>query len=180
VVEPLHVLKNATPEAIHHVCVRSGVPCWVPTPMPAGWTLAGLGYVGDDRDRGRAGIVACSGPAPLGGSADMLLISEEPGTGAGAGYAGLSEPDPGPAISGARAATVEASGHPTALWAVDTPGDRYVLVGEAMGLWLWVILWPAAAGYIFAENVTLHDLRDSVPSEMDAGAYSPYLLRRAR
>jgi hypothetical protein len=176
----LHVLKNATPEAIEHVCAHTGVPCWAPAPMPRGWMLAGLGYVGDDRDRGRAGIVACSGPAPLGGSADMLLISEEPGTGAGAGYAGLAEPDPGPAISGARAATVEAAGHPTALWTVDTPGDRYVLVGEAMGLWLWVILWPAAAGYIFAENVTLHDLRDSVPSEMDAGAYSPYLLRRAR
>jgi hypothetical protein len=109
-----------------------------------------------------------------------MLVAEEPGTGAGAGYAGLSEADPGPALGGARVATVEAAGHPTALWAVDAPDDRYVLVGEAKGLWLWAILWPAEAGYVLAENVTLHDLRESVPSDLYATEYSPYLLRRRR
>jgi len=180
VVDPLRVVKHATPEAIAHVCARSVVPCWAPLPLPTGWQLAGLAYTGDERDRSRATVLACAGPAPLGGEADMLLVAEEPGTGAGAGYAGLPGPDPGAAIGGARAATVEAGGHPTALWTVAAPDDRCVLVGEAMGRWLWAILWPAAAGYVLAENVALHDLRESVPSGMDAGPYSPYLLRRGR
>jgi hypothetical protein len=179
VVDPLHILRNATPEAIKHVCDHTRVPCWAPTPMPTGWALAGLAYAGDERSRGHATVVACSGPAPLGGVADMLLVAEEPGTGAGAGYAGLAGPDPGPTI-GARAATVETAGHPTALWAVDSPDDRCVLIGEAKGLWLWAILWPAEAGYLLAENVTLHDLRESVPSDLYASQYSPYLLRRRR
>ncbi len=181
VVDPLRVLLKASPEAIEHVCAHTSVPCWVPAPMFPGWTLAGLAYAGDERVPGRATVLACSGPAPLGGYADLLLVAEEPGTGAGAGYAGLPGPDPGCPVDGARGATVEAGGRPTALWVVDdTPEDRCAFVGEAKGLWLWAILWPAEAGYVLAENVTLQDLNESVPSDMHAGEYSPYLLRRSR
>lgn len=158
--------------------------------MPAGWTMAGLGYAGDERIRARACVIACTGPAPLGGKAEMLLVAEEPGVGLGAGYAGLDGPDPGPGsgpafatspgVTEARAATVRVSGHPIALWTVPAPADRCVVVGEAEGRWLWAILWPAEAGYLFAEEMALHDLREGVPTEMTLGVHSPYLLRRGR
>lgn len=179
-VEPTHLVLRTTPEIVEQVCADSGVPCWVPWPMPSGWTTAGLGYAGDGRSPARASVVACTGPAPLGGAAEMLLVAEEPGLGLGAGYAGMPGPDPGPAVDGARSATLQVGGHPTALWTVPAPADRCVAVGEAAGRWLWVILWPAAAGYLLAEDMALHDLRDGVPTEMTWGAHSPYLLRRGR
>jgi hypothetical protein len=43
---------------------------------------------------------------------------------------------------------------------------------------LWAILWPAAAGYVLAEDLELHDLRESVPPDLVVGAPSPYLMRR--
>lgn len=110
----------------------------------------------------------------------MLLVAEELGVGVGAGYAGLAGPDPGAAIGGVRAASVHAAGRPTALWTVPAPDDRCVAVGEAMGLWLWAILWPAAAGYMLAEDLALHDLRESVPTDLVIGAHSPRLLHRGR
>lgn len=171
------MLPTAAPEAVEHLRAISAVPCWIPAPMLADWTVTGLAYAGDDRSRGRASVVACAGPAPLGGVADMLLVAEEPGVGLGAGYAGIDEPDPGPAIGGTRAASVQAAGHPTALWVVPSADDRCVAVGEAKGLWLWAILWPAAAGYVLAEDVELHDLREWVPADLVAGATSPYLDR---
>jgi hypothetical protein len=47
-----------------------------------------------------------------------------------------------------------------------------VYVGEARALWLYVIAWPAAAGYLLAEGINLHDLAESVPSELVYGADS--------
>lgn len=146
-------------------------------PLPQHWQLAGLGYAGAERSGGCASLVACAGPAPLGGVADLVLICEEPGIGLGAGYAGIAEPDPGPIPDLVRAATVEIGGHPAALWAVPGPDDRAVMVGEALGLWLWAILWPAAAGYLLAEDVGLVDLRETRPAERSGGVHSPYLLR---
>lgn len=178
-VSPLHLIRDSGPEALDHLVARCELPCWVPSPMPVHWHLAGLGYAGSDRDQGCASLVASSGPAPLGGIADMLLICEEPGIGLGAGYAGLSEPDPGPIPDLVRAATVEIGGHPTALWTVPGPDDRAVMVGEARGLWLWVILWPAVAGYLLAEDVGLVDLHETRPASASGGAHSPYLLRSA-
>jgi hypothetical protein len=48
-------------------------------------------------------------------------------------------------------------------------------VGEAEGLWLWAVLWPADAGYLFAEDVNLHDLREAAPGPLIFGVPSPYL-----
>jgi Family of unknown function (DUF6758) len=174
-VHPLHVLPTVTPEVLAHLRERAKVPIWMPMPLLPGWTVTGAGYAGDERSGGRATALAYTGPAPLGGAADLVLVAEEPGVGLGAGLAGLPSADPGTDVSDPPAAKIVAAGHPTALWTVQGPDDRSVFVGEAKGLWLWAVLWPAAAGYLLAEHVSLHDLRDHVPVDLVVGAPSPYL-----
>src|SRR4029079_18186216 len=122
-----------------------------------------------------------SGPAPLGGPADIVLVAEEPGVGLGARYAGLPGPDAGPdapylSERTAPHARVHAAGHPTALWSVDASTDRSVYVGEALGQWLYVVVWPETAALVLLDDFALVDLRDvgfelAVPS----GAPTPRL-----
>ncbi len=161
-------------EALEHVVARSEVPFWLPWPMPAGWLVSGAAYAGDERTGARATVLACSGPAPLGGAADLLLIAEEPGVGLGARYAGLPAADPGDVAAEPPHAKVEACGHPTPMWHLPSPNDCAAYVGEARGCWLWSVLWPSAAGVLLLENLALLDLRDERP-ELEYGAPSPLL-----
>lgn len=154
----------------------AGVPLWLPAPMPTGWLVSGVGHAGDERTGARATVLACSGPAPLGGPGDMVLVAEDPGVGLGARFAGLAGPDPGSEITDAPPhAKVEAAGHPTPLWSLPAD-DRAAFVGAAKGLWLWAVLWPAAAGLLLLEDLVLHDARDGAPDPtVDFGALSPRL-----
>ncbi len=157
---PLQPVVQPTVEILAEVCRRSEVPMWVPWPLPRGWVVTGATTAGDDRTGGRAAVVALSGPAPLGGVGEMLIIAEEPGVGLGAHYAGLAGPDPGRFDEDvAPHAKVQAAGHPTALWVVDGPSDRATYVGEALGQWLWTVFWPAEAGALLLEDLVLTDLR---------------------
>lgn len=176
-VHPLHVVARPSVEALHKIAAASGVPLWVPLPLLPGWTLTGLATAGDDRGPAKATVVALSGPSPLGGPADLLLIAEEPGVGVGARYAGLEQVDPGMAATGQPDAKVEAAGHPTALWRSSSADDRAAFVGEAMGVWFWAVLWPPAAELVLVEHVILHDLRDLAHEAVDlpVGAPSPRL-----
>ncbi|MCW2523402.1 MAG: hypothetical protein JWO63_1737 [Frankiales bacterium] len=147
------------------------MPLWLPDPLPRGWSLAGLGAVGDLRSRFRATVTAFAGPAPLGGDGEWLLVAEEPAIGLGAGYALSSVVDfAGPTEELARAgppARVHALGHPTPLWpAHSRRPDRSAYVGEAEGVWLWLIGFPADAGYAVLENLVLIDARDGLPSDL--------------
>jgi hypothetical protein len=176
-VQPLHVAARPTVEALHKIASTAGVPLWAPLPLLPGWTLTGIATAGDERRAAKATVVALSGPSPLGGPADMLVIAEEPGVGAGARFAGLDEIDPGPTVAGAPEAKVEAAGHPTALWRSPSAEDRVAFVGEAMGVWLWAVLWPPAAELVLLEHVILHDLRAVAHESVDlpVGAPSPRL-----
>lgn len=129
---------------LDHVTRTAGFPTWLPWPMPGSWSLSGVGLVGDRPTV--ASVVACSGPDPLGGLGDLVVVAEEPGTGLGGRYAGLSGSDPGPAILARPAdAKVVVGGRPTPLWHLDGPEDRATYVGEASGRWLWVVGWPVLA-----------------------------------
>jgi len=157
-VEPYAAVPHATPEAVRQLGARSQVPLWSPLPLLPGWTLSGLAAAGGQRDRARASVVALSGPSPLGGPADLVLVAEEPGVGLGARFAGLDVLDPGP-LRGAPDAKVLVAGHPTPLWCCPGADDRAAYVGEAAGVWLWAVLWPPAAELVLLEHVELHDLR---------------------
>jgi hypothetical protein len=181
-VSPLHVAEHINMEIVESIVARAkGVPVWCPWPLPTGWMVTGIGWAGDDRGGPRATALACSGPGPLGGPADILLVAEEPGVGLGNRLAGLSGPDPGPYLQDALESTaahakVRAAGWPTSLWAVGTPrSDRSAYVGEAKGVWLYAVAWPSSAGYLLAEDLVLHDLTDWLPGELVYGAPSPVL-----
>jgi hypothetical protein len=177
-VHPFHAPVQPSVEAVEQVVRGSGVPAWLPWPLPAGWVVTGIAYAGDERYGGRATVVACSGPAPLGGGGDLLLIAEEPGVGLGARYAGLPGPDPGEVGEAAPAhAKLHAAGHPTAMWCVNGPPDRAVFVGEALARWLWAVLWPESAGCLLYEDIHLADLREAGQelSLLPFGALSPRL-----
>lgn len=180
-VHPYHVAHTVGPEAVEHVKRQAAVPLWTPLPLLPGWMVTGVAHAGDERTGGRATALACAGPAPLGGVADMVVVAEEPGVGLGARYAGVPGPDPGAGFSSTSPdAKVRVAGHPTPLWSLPLDEDRCAYVGEARALWLWAVLWPADAGYVFIEHVELHDLREDPPGELVFGAPSPYLRSAAQ
>jgi hypothetical protein len=179
-VPPFHVPAHLNAEIVAAVRRQAGVPLWVPWPMPPGWTVTGVAWAGDERAPAVATALACSGPAPLGGVADVVLVAEEPGVGLGARYAGISGPDPGPLLTQeidttSAHAKVLAGGRPTPLWSITAGEGRSAYVGEALGRWLWAVAWPTEAGYVLAEHLVLQDLRDEAHRPLLFGAPSPYL-----
>ncbi|MEU8970215.1 DUF6758 family protein [Streptomyces monashensis] len=181
-VYPLQPVIPPSVEALAAVVQRTHVPVWMPWPLPVGWLFTGVAYAGDDRSGGRATAVACTGPGPLGGPAELVLVAEELGVGLGARYAGIDGPDPGPYMNIEKPpdAKVLAVGRPTPLWHVfRTPEDRAVFAGEALGMWLWAVMWPEQSGLLMYDELVLTDLRDA-GAELDlvpCGALSPRLLR---
>jgi hypothetical protein len=181
-VYPLQPVIPPSVEALGAVVHRTHVPVWMPWPLPVGWLFTGVAYAGDDRSGGRATAVACTGPGPLGGPAELVLVAEELGVGLGARYAGIDGPDPGPYMNIEKPpdAKVLAVGRPTPLWHVfRTPEDRAVFAGEALGMWLWAVMWPEQSGLLMYDELVLTDLREA-GAELDlvpCGALSPRLLR---
>jgi len=176
-VHPLQPVVQPSAELLHGIRASTAVPVWLPWPLPRGWLLTGIASAGDERTGARAVAVACSGPAPLGGVAELVLVSEEPGIGLGSRYAGIEGPDPGSIPDGHAAdAKFHAAGHPTAMWTLDAPPDRAVYVGEALGCWIWAVLWPDSAGFLLIDDFLLTDLRDAAPGlDVPFGALSPRL-----
>jgi hypothetical protein len=180
-VPPLHTPTRVDDEVASWVVARAaGTPVWVPWPLPTGWLVTGLAWAGDERSGARATAVALTGPDPIQtGPADVLVVAEEPGVGLGTHLAGLDGTDPGRYLDGLDHAVphakVRTDGWPTALWSIGDRGDRSAFVGEAHGLWLFAIAWPASAGYLLAEELHLRDLGAGLPGALVYGARSPYL-----
>ncbi len=172
-VQPLRIWSHVGPEVLAQAAAASVVPLWCPLPLLPGWTVTGLAVSGDERSGGRAVALALSGPSPLGGPADLVLVAEEPGTGLGGHTAGTTAMDPGVVVDRAPDAKVLAAGHPTALWRVDSADDRIAFAGEAGGVWLWAVLWPAAAELVLLEHVELHDLRHASHAGLDLPVGAP-------
>lgn len=175
---PLRTGLSPSREGLEGVLRKAEVPVWLPWPLPPGWLVTGFATAGDDRTGNRGCLVALSGPNPVGGLAELLLISEEPGVGLGARLAGLVGPDPGAQFAaGPPAAEVKFGNHEFPLWHVEAAG-RAAFAGEVAGNWLWMVLWPDTAGLLMLEPMTLRDLRDPRPTlDLPFGAPSPQLPR---
>ncbi|MBO0890920.1 MAG: hypothetical protein J2P14_08385 [Acidothermales bacterium] len=179
-VQPLHHPGRPSYATLAAVVQAARVPVWLPRPLPPAWLVAGATYAGDDRRGGCATVVACTGPNPVGGPADLLLVAEEPGIGLGARYAGMPGVDPGDGIGkGLAQAQVRVYGHEAPLWHVQGSADRAVYVGEASGLWLWLVLAPASAGALIVEDLMLVDLRSELPAGLTFAPLSRLLLVRS-
>ncbi|HEY3605467.1 MAG TPA: DUF6758 family protein, partial [Sporichthyaceae bacterium] len=70
-------------EQLAAVLPAARIPFWLPWPLPTGWLATGLSWAGDERTGARAALLACGGPSPLGGYAELVVIAEEPGVGLG-------------------------------------------------------------------------------------------------
>ena len=175
-VQPLRLTRSPSPERLQALLSTAAVPVWLPWPLPIGWLVTGFTGAGDQRSGTGGCVVALSGPNPVGGLGEMLLISEEPGLGLGAGLAGLPGPDPGDGFAaGPPHALVSFSHHEFPLWNVDAPGAA-AFAGEVLGNWLWIILWPDTAGVLMLERLSLRDLRDPGQDlDLPFGARSPRL-----
>jgi len=181
-VSPLRPPVVGSDDVLRQVGATSGVPLWMPWPLPAGWLVSGVRTAGDDHSGTVATVLACSGPNPLpfGGvvdrQADLLLVAESPGVGLGAHLAGLNDVDPGAAVGvGSPHLKLTADGHDTPLWTLPVDG-LVAYVGEASGVWLWALVWPQSAGAVLLETFELVDLRDPGHLlDVPYGALSPRL-----
>jgi hypothetical protein len=181
VVEPLH---PAVPADTHHlvdIASSTAVPLWLAWPLPRDWTVTGVRRTGGTGP-GRAVAISYSGPGITARLAELIIVSEEPGTGLGAAYAGLRDPDPGPELAHAPYDTkVTASGQRTPLWSVPAE-DCTAYVGEAAGCWLWALVWPVEEFLVVHDDLQLVDARrpEHRPhlEGLPTGALSPRLSRR--
>src|SRR3954453_5440080 len=173
-VTPLHHTAVVAHDTISAVTADARVPAWVPDPMPPGWAVTGLAWGGEPG--ARAIVVACAGPAPLGGSAELVLVAGGPGTGLGCGYAGLPGVDPGDLVNGPSTAEVRAAGQRAPLWLGPTGRDRAAHAGGAPGVWLWLVPWPASAAWLLAEALDLLALRARISPALPLGPPTDRLL----
>src|SRR5215467_6384998 len=159
VVYPLRPAYRPVPDGLKGLLRDAVLPVWLPWPLPDGWLVTGFAGAGDDRDGTRAAVVALSGPNPMGGLGEMLLVSEEMGVGLGTWLAGLPGPDPGEGFAtGAPHAFVRYGHRDFPLWHVDAPGRA------------------AFAGVLLVEPLTVRDLRDPGQNlDLPFGAPSPRL-----
>jgi hypothetical protein len=162
-IEPLWRPAEVTYDAFaEHLNRSRAVPTYLPWPLSPGWGVTDFAVVGSDPERTRATMACTSGPSALDGPVDVLVVTEEAGTGLGARVAGTVHQDPGPEIgAGTPAVRVRLDTRVVPLWAVSTsPGpdvagreqDRSVLAGEAHGRWLWIVLRPASALLLLREE----------------------------
>jgi hypothetical protein len=175
-VHPLRGAHSPSADGLAGLLRGAEVPVWVPWPLPQGWLVTGFAGAGDDRSGTRGCAVALTGPNPVGGPGEMLIISEDLGVGLGARFAGLEGPDPGVGFAAGQSdAVVQYGNHEFPLWHVEAP-DRAGYAGEVMGHWLWIVLWPDTAGMLLVDPLPLRDLRDP-GQELDLpfGAQSPRL-----
>jgi hypothetical protein len=182
-VAPLQGVRTANDATLDVVLSRTRVPVWLPWALPSNWVVTGFADAGDDRSGAVAVAVALSGPAPVGGMGEMVVVAEEPGTGLAARLAELPGPDVGPEFdAGPVSHKLRFAGHEVHLWRVPTGDAVAAYAGEALACWLWFVMSPADTGLIMPEVTALRDLRERGDGDVALtppyGALSPFLDAR--
>ncbi|WP_183095540.1 DUF6758 family protein [Nocardioides stalactiti] len=158
-------------DLVAHLGHAGSFPTYLPWPLGPGWTVTDFAVVADDVGA-RATMTCVSGTSALDGPVDVFVVSEEPGTGLGARIAGLGptgRADPGEEVGdGPATVKVRLGSFPVGLWPVSVSGtdgewDRSVVVGEAEGRWLWLVLRPASAILLLRDDWILRDVSETGP-----------------
>lgn len=165
-----------------HLEAAAGFPTYLPWPMSPGWSVSDFGVVGTRSGTARATMTCSSGTSQLDGPVDVLVVTEEAGTGLGARCAGLGTDGPGADVRDeAPVVKVHLEARSVPLWAVSTSTsehelDRSVLAGEAGGRWLWLVVRPAAAVLLLRDDWILRDVSGVGPLlvEMSFGGPTPH------
>jgi hypothetical protein len=163
-----------------HLGIAGSFPTLLPWPMNPGWQVIDHGVVGKP-GVARATVTGVAGSSPLDGTVEVLVVTEEPGTGLGARCAATLHSDPGTQIFGAPpTARVRLDSLSVPLWPIstsdaDTTLDRSVFAGEARGRWLWIVLRPASAMLLLADEWILADVSSFGPQlvEVPFGGHPP-------
>jgi len=159
-----------------HLRLAGEGPTYLPWPMSPGWSVSDFAVVPE-----RASMTCTSGTSALDGPVDVMVISEEAGTGLGARVAGTVHDDPGVEIGTTTPAVRVRIGRSVVpLWPISTSGaspewDRSVVAGEADGRWLWIVLRPASAMLLLRDDWILRDTSRSGPHlvELPFGGPAP-------
>ncbi|MGI8645474.1 MAG: DUF6758 family protein [Nocardioides sp.] len=167
---------------VEHLAAAGHFPTYLPWPMSPGWHVTDFGVVGSSPQRSVATVTCCSGSSDLDGAVDVMVISEEAGTGLGSRCAGTPGNDPGLDVGdGPPSVHVRVGTHEVALWSVSTSSadgdlDRAVLGGETAGRWLWLVLRPASALLLLRNDWILRDVSGVGPPlvEMPFGGPPPH------
>ncbi|KRF30258.1 DUF6758 family protein [Nocardioides sp. Soil805] len=160
---------------VAHLERADGFPTLLPWPLGPGWHVSSFGVVAAEGGGVLATVTAVSGTTLLDGPVDVVVVSEEPGTGIGTRVARLpgdtpSDPGAEPPVTKVRVEQVSVP-----MWSVSTsaaPGggstdvelDRSVLVGEESGRWLWLLIRPASAMLLLRDEWILRDATSIGPS----------------
>jgi hypothetical protein len=181
VIAPLWRPPEASYDAfLDHLGATARFPSYLPWPLSPGWRVTDFAAVGDQA-RGYAAMTCVSGTSALDGPVDVLVITEEPGTGLGARIAGTVHDDPGPEVGdGPPTVRVRIDSQAIPLWPVSTSTssaewDRSVVAGEANGRWLWLVLRPASAVLLLRDDWILRDVSGLGPPlvELPFGGPAP-------
>jgi hypothetical protein len=152
-----------------HLSRAETFPTYLPWPLGPGWSVTDFAAVAPQEGPAVGSLTCVSGSSALDGPVDVIVVSEEPGTGLGARVAGLDVTDPGQEVGdGPPTVKVRLDAHPVGLWPVSTSGtdgdwDRSVLAGEAEGRWLWLVLRPASAILLLRDDWILRDVSATGP-----------------
>jgi hypothetical protein len=157
-VPPLRVYRHVDTPELDHVRERADVPLWMPDPGPRNAVTVARS------------LPRSSPTAPLGGTGEWLIVAEEPAIGLGAAYSAAPGIDPVAVVDSSPPTKIHTRGQITSLWAAPSSAvDRSVYVGEAEGVWIWLISFPADAGYALLEDLVLADAREGIPPQLAVG-----------
>jgi hypothetical protein len=174
-VPPLWRSAEASYDAFaDHLRTADGFPtltCW---PLGPGWSITDFAVVAASPGPARATMSCISGTSAQDGPVDVIVVSEEAGTGLGARVAGTRHDDPGGEVGdGPPMVKLRVEHQPVSLWPVSTASgdsrewDRSVAAGEAAGRWLWLVLRPASAVLLLKPDWVLRDLSSVGPGLLD-------------
>jgi len=180
-VRPLWRADRSTYDEFAGHLERAGsFPTYLPWPLSPGWQVTDFAVVGDDGTV-TASLTSVSGTSELDGPVDLIVVTEEPGTGLGARCAGTRHADPGHDLEdGPAPLRVRLDAQQVSLWPMSTSAengewDRSVLVGEGGGRWLWLVLRPASALLLLRDEWLLRDVSRLGPAlvELPFGGPAP-------
>ncbi|NYG60480.1 hypothetical protein BJ980_003403 [Nocardioides daedukensis] len=163
-VAPLWRPRVASYDALaEHLAHADGFPTYLPWPMAADWRVTDFGVVRGSNGP-RATMSAVAGWTDADGPVELLVVSEEAGTGLGARVARTVHSDPGSTIQADRPAVrIRLDSQQVPLWAIPTDDaheamETSVLAGEAHGRWLWLVVRPASAVMVLHKDWLLADV----------------------